>query len=283
MNSQSIRVNQALTSTNQIIRTYDVVWEHYRRCQLVNQTHAEDSREKRENIFSIEKSLQCRYLLFFQWRKTLQFWYNWRYGSYANLFRSPYYYFPTNSHFSCCLDARRTPLWFCHKGIIWSHGKMDSLWSADLAKYVCLIQLLWGGGFIKQSTHWLLCDPLQPMFTHNTFLRLSSRRFVRLSLDQASLFCLCFTPPNSWNSIKKMKFTVHIPSSQLNCRGSQRIHDMFKLTMRLKRGRTGPRPSCPALSAPPPASCCCTAAECFLHRTSPGPSWRWSMSLPAGL
>ena len=39
----------------------------------VNQTLAEASREKSENIFSIEKSLQWSSLLFFQRRNTLQF------------------------------------------------------------------------------------------------------------------------------------------------------------------------------------------------------------------
>lgn len=92
----------------------------------------------------------------------------------------------------------------------------------------------------------------------------------RHATQQSFLFCLCFMSPNS---IKRSNLACNCPSCS---------YSVVQLTMRWKRGRTWPL-SCPALSAPPPASCCCTAAECFLHRTSPGPSWRWSRSLPAGL
>lgn len=53
--------------------------------QLMDQTFAETRRKKSDNIFSMEKSLQCRSLVCLQWI-TLQFRYDWCHrGSYANL------------------------------------------------------------------------------------------------------------------------------------------------------------------------------------------------------
>lgn len=109
----------------------------------------------------------------------------------------------------------------------------------------------------------------------NQFTETREARFYFMQHNKASLFLLCFRFPNGSN--------IMIPFSQLNREGITILHNTLRLTRRWRRGRTWRRPSCPALSAPPPASCCCTAAECFLHRTSPEPSWRWSRSSPAGL
>lgn len=55
-----------LTSANQINEPCDIEGECYQRSQSVNQTLAEAHRERSENMFSVEKNLQCRFLLFFK-------------------------------------------------------------------------------------------------------------------------------------------------------------------------------------------------------------------------
>lgn len=62
----SIIMYYQLTSANQINEPCDIEGGCYQRSQSVNQTLAEAHRERSENMFSVEKNLQCRFLLFFK-------------------------------------------------------------------------------------------------------------------------------------------------------------------------------------------------------------------------
>ena len=95
--TSSITLYHVLTSTDQLNEPCDVARELNRWSTLINQTLCWSQRwERRKNIFSIEKSLQCHSLLFFQWKNPLQFCHNWSYSSIATyLFRSRHCCFQT--------------------------------------------------------------------------------------------------------------------------------------------------------------------------------------------